>query len=163
MENFFSTLASGVFIALVSSFVTVRLSLRKFRTEKWWERKADTYSKIIEALYQSKRFTDRHLGEAFGERTISEDHKSELLAAAHVASAEIERITNVGAFLLSEKAMARLAQYEKAQKHASDTRDWGEYLERDWEAVSTCLTDMIAIAKEDLAIQPIVTWWGKNS
>ena len=49
-------LLTGIIIAAVSAWVTVQLSLRKFRKEKWWERKADTYSNVIEALYNSKAY-----------------------------------------------------------------------------------------------------------
>ena len=160
MEDLIYKAISGAFIAVVSSFITVRLSLRKFRTEKWWERKAEAYAKVIEALYQSKRFTDRHLEEAYGERELSEEYKKELLQAAKVASAEIDRVANIGAFLLSEKAMERIAKYKKDEKHATDTRDWHEHLDREWGAISSCLTDMVAIAKEDLEVKPVQwPWW----
>jgi len=40
---------TAIVIAAISSWITVQLSLRKFRAERWWERKAEAYSKIIEA------------------------------------------------------------------------------------------------------------------
>ncbi len=158
MGDFLASIGSGLFIAVASSFLTVHLSLRRFRTERWWDRKAETYSKVVEALYQSRRWTDRHLSEVYGEHEMTEEHKKELLAAAQAASLEIERVSTVGAFLLSEKAMSRLAQYKKDEKHASNTMSWGEHLERDWEAVSTCLTDIIEIAKEDLGVSSKSLW-----
>jgi hypothetical protein len=60
MAEFVSTLISNVFIALVSSLFAVYFSLRRFRSEKWWERRAETYERIIEALYHLRRLLDHH-------------------------------------------------------------------------------------------------------
>ena len=54
------TLSTGVVIAAISSWITVQLSLRRFRTERWWERKAEAYERIIGALHDSKVFASRH-------------------------------------------------------------------------------------------------------
>ena len=51
----------GIIVGAVSAWITVQLSLRKFRTEKWWELKVEAYSKIIGALHNSKAFADEHL------------------------------------------------------------------------------------------------------
>ena len=50
-----------IMIAAVSSWITVQLSLRRFRTEKWWERRVAAYERLIEVLHHSKAFFERHL------------------------------------------------------------------------------------------------------
>jgi ABC-type arginine/histidine transport system permease subunit len=40
----------SVIASIISAFVTVKLSLKQFRSERLWEKKAETYSNIIEHL-----------------------------------------------------------------------------------------------------------------
>lgn len=40
----------SVVASIISAFVTVRLSLNQFRSQRWWEKKAERYSQIIEHL-----------------------------------------------------------------------------------------------------------------
>ena len=42
----------GLVVAVVASLVTVRLSLKRFYAERWWDRKADAYTRVIAALHQ---------------------------------------------------------------------------------------------------------------
>jgi hypothetical protein len=152
MSDILLGVLSAIFIAAVSSWITVQLSLRQFRTEKWWERKADAYAKVIETLYNSKEFSDHHL-EAFGNgREVPDEVDADVRAKSKAAHAEIRRIANVGAFLLSDQAMLRLNQFRNDEKSAGNTTDWYEYLESDWKAVSSCLEDFIKIAKVDLRV-----------
>lgn len=40
----------SVAASIITAIATVRLSLSRFRSERWWERKADAYSRLIEEL-----------------------------------------------------------------------------------------------------------------
>ncbi len=152
LDNALVTMLTGICIAIVSSWVTVQLSLRKFRIEKWWERKADAYANVIEVLHNSQEFSVQHLEADEEGREISADRDAELRAKSKAAYAEIRRVANTGAFLLSDQAMVRLARLRKEEDEGSNTNDWIEYLEGDWKATSTCLDEIIEIAKKDLKV-----------
>ena len=141
---------TGIVIAAVSSWITVQLSLKRFRSERWWERKVLAYEKIIGALHDSKAFADKHLEAEYNGRKISEEQDKELRARSKVAHEEIEKDIDIGSFLLSDEALSRLKQYQKDMEKASDTQMWVEYLEGDLAATSNCLKDLIQIAKKDL-------------
>jgi hypothetical protein len=141
---------TGLVIAAVSSWITVQLSLKRFRSERWWERKVLAYEKIIGALHDSKAFADKHLEAEYNGRKISEEKDKELRARSKVAHEEIEKAIDIGSFLLSDEALSKLKQYQKDMEKASDTQMWFEYLEGDWAATSNCLKDLIQIAKKDL-------------
>ena len=56
------TLAKAVValaIALVSAFAGAHLALRRFRSERWWERKAEAYSDALRALHDVERMYGR--------------------------------------------------------------------------------------------------------
>lgn len=48
--NEFISLVPSIIIAIITSVVTVRLSLKQFYSQKWWEKKAEAYTNIIESL-----------------------------------------------------------------------------------------------------------------
>ena len=152
MADILIAVPAAIFIAAVSSWITVQLSLRKFRSEKWWERKADAYANVIEVLYNSQEFSVQHLEADEEGREICADRDAELRAKSKAAYAEIRRVANVGSFLLSDRAMTRLARLQKEEEKASDTTHWIDYLDGNWKAVSTCLDDIISIAKADLKV-----------
>jgi len=139
---------TGIIIATASAWITVQLSLRRFRTERWWERKVESYTNVIEALHNSKAFASYHLKTSG--REIPEERDKELRSRTREANDEILKATDVGAFILSEKALTRLRKYKNEEEEASEIRDWYGYLIADLEATEGCLKDFIEIAKKDL-------------
>ena len=53
--------AGSIVAAIVSAWITARLSLRKFYSEKQWERKFAAYSNIIEAMHHIREHADTNL------------------------------------------------------------------------------------------------------
>ncbi|CAB1275755.1 conserved protein of unknown function [Candidatus Nitrosacidococcus tergens] len=56
----YQNLITGCVIAIVSSclssYLTSIWTMKKFYTEKWWDRKALAYTEIINALYDMTQF-----------------------------------------------------------------------------------------------------------
>lgn len=150
MTDVIISILTGIVIAAVSSWITVQLSLRRFRTERWWDRKADAYARLIEALHNSKAFAESHLEAEYRGREIPEEKVQELLQQSHQAHKEIQKAIDTGSFILSAEALARLRLYSKESADASKAVSWYEHLEADWSATDNCLKNIIEIAKKDL-------------
>lgn len=60
MELFLKFLV-GIAIASLSSWITVNLSLKRFRTEKWWEKKSEVYASLLGTLHDSKAFSEENI------------------------------------------------------------------------------------------------------
>ncbi len=150
MEEHLLRIAIAVTVAIVSAWVTVRLSLRRFRSERWWELKVQTYQNVIEALHNSKLFVDKHLEAGYDFRELSEERDKELRHKSKIGHDELDKIMDIGALMLSETATLRLQQYRKDAKEAGNQPDWVGYLEADYSALDSCLKDFISIAKKDL-------------
>lgn len=153
MEKIAIGILTAITISFLSSWITVQLSLRRFRSERWWEKRVDAYSRIIEALHNSKAFLEEHLEAEALHGDLSADRKKELGLRAHAANDEIIKAVNVGAFLLSEKALASLKQYREDTSAYPDMT-WDDYLEQNFPATKACLEAIIRIAKKDLAVAP---------
>ena len=150
LVDLFFVLSTGIVIAAVSSWITVQLSLRRFRSERWWERKAEAYERIIGGLHDFKIFASRHAEAELQKTELPEKDSQALRARSAAAHDEILKAIDMGAFLLSDEALSTLKQYRIDEQNAKNLNTWFEYLEADWAAADKCLKDLIPIAKRDL-------------
>jgi hypothetical protein len=154
------TLLTGIVIAVISAWVTVQLSLRRFRTERWWERKVNAYERVITALYDAKASANQRQEAVIHNRELSEETQNGLSAKSMAARKETARAIEIGAFLLSNETLSRLQQYRQEEHSAYDVpiADWREAIDNEWFAIHDALRDLILLAKKDLQIYNYQTW-----
>jgi len=150
MEQAGITIFTGVFIAVITSWLTVQFSLKQFRDQKWWEKKANTYERILEALHKSKKFSDEHLKAEYTNRDVKEERNNELRKQANESREEILRAIDVGAFYLSDEAVQILKKYDADTDDLASLDTWYEYLDADNTICHRTLEKLIVIAKQDL-------------
>lgn len=143
----------GIIIAAVSSFLTVQLSLKRYRTEKWWEKRAETYTNILGLLHDAKEFSEENMEADLAGRELTEQEDKDLRARSTVCTNEIYRAMDMGQFYFSPEAIARLKKYKKESSEAGMNGDWNTYLVEDFDAAESCLKDIIKIAKSDLRVE----------
>jgi len=149
MEIFFKVL-SGIAIAAVSSWITVQLSKHKFRAERWWEKKVEAYERVIEAFHNSKKFDTEHMTAEERGREVDEARDAELRSLAKAARDEILKASDVGSFVLSEKALKILAKYEAESDNMPRQDAWYEHLDHSWSIVNRYMKEFIEEAHRDL-------------
>ena len=142
--------ASALAIALFSAWVTVRLSQRKFRAERLWDRKANSYERLIEAFHKSKRFSSEHLAAEYKGRNLPDEKDLELRSLAQEAHEEIRRNADIGSFTLSKHALDLLSDYEKEIEDYADVHTWYDHLEHDYSITDKYMKLLIDEAKRDL-------------
>ncbi|MEE9553740.1 MAG: hypothetical protein V3W18_05530 [candidate division Zixibacteria bacterium] len=142
---------STIAIATISSLITVHLSKKKFRTERWWEKKVEAYERVIEALHNFKKFDSGHLDADLSGIEITDERKFELMKSAKLAIDEIRRSADAGAFILSEKAIEILTSFEKESREAAEnSQSWYEQADTSLEITNRYMLEFIAEAKVDL-------------
>lgn len=143
----------GIVIAVASSWITVQLSLRKFRNEKWWERRVTAYERVIEALHQIRIYVALLYDAAAVGKDLSNPEFEELGVKAKKAQLELFRAIDMGSLFLSAEAHQRLLRFRRDQEKIDE---WGEDLlrvmERDLHTTDSCLEDLIRMAKKDLRV-----------
>ena len=147
------SIVSGVVIAILTSYVTVRLSLWQFRSERWWERKVELYSDVLEALYRIRSHAANFVDGV--------DMKTEELSLE--GRKEVERAISVGTLLMSEEAVTYLREFQResrniminAKSSESDARDQRglEYAREELKETDSCLEKIRVCAKKDLRIE----------
>jgi len=151
MENTILSIFTGIVIAFFSSWITVKLALKKFREEKLWERKFDAYTKIIESLYHVKQQMADEESYLIGEKdpnSIPDDEYKRLLSRYRISREEIAKFKDFGALIISEKAISMLDKYYKDSSEKTD--DPYSEIDNAWQAANSCLQGLIPLAKEDL-------------
>lgn len=154
------TAAGGILIAVVSSWVTVRFTLRRFYSERWWEKKAEAYSSVIEGLHQMKRYYDGSAeaierGGSFD--VLTERRQAYLREMWADGEAKVLRALDIGAFLLSNDAVRALQEYRDQVEASGHYSDILEHSLNASTEISKCLGRLRKIAKRDLRVKR--TWW----
>ncbi len=136
--------------AVGASFFTARFALRRFYSEKWWEKKYEGYSSILESLHYIARDFDEEWDAMTRGREIPDDRKDELSAKFREAKDELAKRMDIGQFVISDAAVAVLATFQKELGSGRRANDFPEYIERGGKATNKALRQMRAIAKRDL-------------
>lgn len=142
---------TGIIIAAVTSYITVHLSRKKFRSERWWEKKVEAYERVIEAFHKSKKFATEHMDAEYKGSNVPEERDEELARQSKEAREEILRASDVGAFILSDTALSILAKYEAESGELHKCKSWSEYLDSDWSITHQYMNEFISEAKRDIA------------
>ena len=96
--------AIGLVTTVCAAFLSARWGVRRAFAERWWDRKVQAYSEIIDALHDMLRYS------AFvADRDLNGDgatHPKEQEFATRYTEAywKLQRMTDIGAFVISEKA-----------------------------------------------------------
>jgi hypothetical protein len=139
-------------VGVVTAVVSVRLALRRFRSERWWERKTDAYSALFLGLFNVQRsllHEVRRVEEGF---KPSEEYSRELHDRARAGYLEIRQAAVLGTFFFSDDTAARLDLLVDQLDDPGYNLDLYEQVSADLAAVSSALTDLKSLAKRDLAV-----------
>ena len=161
MPEFLTNMFVAVTVGIVTALATAHFALRKFRSEKWWERRADAYASIIEALHHVKRGFESDLRDMEMRRPPRESpHAKALEQKTRDASDELLKAVDMSSFLLADEAAEALAELMRGYRKAEEdgTFEHGQYdvytiISGHSKAVHECLKKFPSIAKRDLAVK----------
>lgn len=143
----------GIVIATLTSILTVRLSIRRFHEEKWWEKKQEMYSNLLETLHHLKNYAAEHQEGQFNSNHISDEKREELTRDWNRFSREFAKLNDLASFQLSNEAVAILDRYNKKRAEARESIDIFDWIDKDLVAASECLEELKKVAKRDLKVK----------
>ena len=144
------TLIPSLIVAVVTAVVTVRLSIRKFYTERWWERKADAYSRIVEALHKHKNYLEQKLEIETSYPKDDRGKKKNLEKQWADANAELQRAADLGTFVVCEGTEEIIKNFLNRPIGDPNDDPLFEIIETDLSYANKCLSAVKAAAKKDL-------------
>jgi hypothetical protein len=146
------SIASSIVSAVAVALLTVRLSLRQFYSQRWWERKADAYSVLVESLYHIKRQLEVLRDEATSQYRMPSDPRARLSQSAAQSDQEIRKAEGVGAFVISEAAAKSLSTLRWELDQYYQDLQYYQVLDKRLAAVDACLAKIRAIAMRELKV-----------
>jgi hypothetical protein len=153
MEWDFVKFIAQALISVAGAFLAAHLAGKRFRTDKWWERKAAAYGELVEALHQMKWVPGEYVEAEITDRKVPEDDAKRYWDQYKVAYRNVWRIADHSSFLVSPKVLAAIQEMERAIGKAREFDNWFEHIEAEYNAISACLECVKALGREELGIQ----------
>ena len=119
--------AAQVLLIAIGSFLTVRFSLSGFYTQKWWEKKVETYEKIMVLLVDFSLFVGNDI-DNFARNKNDIESVIGIGKSREEALEEIEKIISIGVFVISQEARDIIRELDNdlctAIKSSESEFDW---------------------------------------
>lgn len=152
LTTILATIVPALVLAFFTAFITVRLALRRFRGEKWWERKVETYSRLVEALHSLTEYWSAQADAALLRRDIEEQREKKLSDSYAHAANELSKATGIGAFIISDEVAETLAKFQKRPQLDLKNYDWFQICDTEYDAHLKTLAEVRKLAKKDLKV-----------
>jgi hypothetical protein len=153
LDNFEVTkLVIQAAIAFASAYLAAYIATRKFRSEKWWERKANAYCELVDSLHQMSWYAEEFFEDRAGHKSISVIDLTEYGKQYRLARRNVVKISDTSAFLISSKVGNAVSALIQKLKVASEDDDWTQRALDEICAIDECLRTVKALASQDLGV-----------
>ena len=146
------TLVTAIIVAIPTSILSVYLALKKYRSEKWWEKKLECYLNTINAMNDIIRFCDDTLAEKLDIESMSDDRKKEMKNEFHKGKIVLQTQTNIGPLLISEEAYKSLRSLDSKLSSTEREDDFIKKIAGIRLEIDDCLIAIVQHAKDDLGV-----------
>lgn len=138
--------------AVLTAFIAVRLSIRQFHSQRWWEKKAETYSAILERLSELQFTLSEYLADWEKVRDIGPERAKRLHILSEDARISIAKAAAMGSFIVSDEA-ARVLEKLRMELDTEDGANPGDDMGRGYDALKEAIPKIRAEAKKDLRVK----------
>lgn len=142
--------ATAVIIAFPTAYLTSYFSIRKYRTDKWWDKKSQCYCDSINALNEIIAVCDAFIEEKVHGVTLSKEERDSLEKKYKKNMEFCYLQINIGKLLMSDKAHKILQGYEREIYSLENGSDKAVLMESVREVTEGYLEAFIPLAKTDL-------------
>ena len=155
-----SELTQGIFIALIpalivsiiTSYITVRLSMKQFYSQRWWEKKAEAYSHIIEHLSYLQYYYGEWIDKTSGRERLRDKDNERLLEEGYKHAKEfITKAVAIGAYIVSDDTAATLTKLSRELEKEDPRGDWISDIDKRYGLVKEYIARIREHAKADLS------------
>lgn len=150
-----------ILLIVIGSIVTIHFSLSRFYTEKWWEKKADAYTEIMELLYNYQLYVEKEIYDIQSNQKIEQDIDENVWTKKDInhAHRKIEKIITIGTFVVSEEIIGVIKELMSELHKAKDEETYLEYLFSKDAALHKAIGKYRDYAKQDLKINKYWPYW----
>lgn len=145
-----TALIPALVVSIITAYVTVRLSLKQFYSERWWEKKAEAYSRIMEHLSSLQYCLREWFGESLHEKELTDDVKRQLNETYRQAEEAIRKTAGIGAYIVSDGTANALQELLREFQKKDPSGNWLRDMDRHQYAVTESMARIREYAKADL-------------
>jgi len=137
-------------IIFIVAYKTVKWSLKQFYSEKWWEKKSEAYSHIIEHLSYLQYYFGEWFSEGLDEKKLTDKDKEKLEENYRQARESITKAAATGTFIVSDDTATALEKLSRELEKKDPMGDWVGDIDRCYGLVKECIKKIKEYAKADL-------------
>lgn len=158
MDKIFSwqNFITALLVAIPTSILTVALAFRRYKSEKWWDRKAQCYCETINAMNEIIVVCDAFIDEQVHGVTLRKAEKEALSERYRKGKAFCFTQINIGRLFMSEEAHNILMGFERALFVVESETDSEVIMQGIREVTEGCLNAILPIAQKDLGANLIL-------
>ncbi|WP_417416489.1 hypothetical protein [Hoeflea sp.] len=144
--------------AVIGASLTGWFAIQRFRSERWWDRKYQAYSDVLEALNSIRADLEVSFEAHLTRRDVPKEQASALLAAYQDGIKSIEKQRAIGGLVLGDTVVAQLREFERTMQKASGGEHYFDYLDGSLAAVNECIATVISLGRDDLKASNKRNW-----
>ena len=149
-QGILTALIPALIVSVVTAYVTVRLSMKQFYSQRWWEKKAETYSRIIEQLTCLQYYFGERFDEGIGIKKLDNESEKKIFESYRQAKESITKAAAMGAYIVSDDTATALAKLLNELEGKNPIGDWVSDIDKYHRSVKECITKIREYAKVDL-------------
>lgn len=149
-QGIFTALIPALIVSIITAYATVKLSMKQFYSERWWEKKVEAYSHIIEQLSYLQYYFGEWLSEGLHEKNLTDKHKEKLSESYCQAKESITKAAAIGVYIVSDDTATVLAELLRELEQKDPRGDWVGDIDRCYGSVKECIAKIRKYAKVDL-------------
>jgi len=142
----------GLATTVCAAYFSALWATRRAFQQRWWERKEKAYSEIVEALHDMIRYSELRAEGYLNGRTDDHPKEDEFRENYDKAYWNILKVTDIGAFVISDKAAEALMKLRKRPRLKWDENPPWEIYEEESKHYRDALSTIRSCARLDLQI-----------
>lgn len=151
-ENILVSVLISIIPAVVVAFLTVRLSIKQFYSQKWWEKKAETYS-AISGAFAGLLFCTKELADLIEGKTKADQHRRDTLGRkCRECSDLLKQVVAEGSYIISKEAYGVIEDVINKLPEKTDT-EVKDIIKNYYNYAKNCKDHFDELAKKDLKIK----------
>lgn len=140
-------------ITMFAAFLGAWIAIVRFRNERWWEKKAEAYIALVEALHEMSMPTAEIFDAGSRGQDISPEWETELWASYKIAKRKVWMIADTADFIISPEVFSAIQEMRGALSDAQNAHDFYTHLDETGRAVDQCLQTVKAIGAKELGVR----------
>jgi hypothetical protein len=151
IESVLIALIPSIIVAVFAAYLSARLTLKEFYRQKWWERKLEAYSKILEHLSFLQYHTTETINDYQANIPIDDELQDRLTKGYKKSKEALIKTAAIGEFIVSERTTQALSKLIIKMDNLYFEEDFGKVLEENDKAQVECIEIVRAEAKKTLS------------